>query len=80
MGREVKCFNTIAGGEWLKIKFYLLGISARPTEKLAAQNYFICVSDNFFLLKKIGIAPEFRSCPRSFFRALFISNLDRKSA
>ena len=47
-GREVKCFNTIAGGEWLKIKLYLLGIAARPTEKLAAQNYFFSVSDNFF--------------------------------
>ena len=35
-GREVKCFNAIAGGDWPKIKFNLFGIAARPTEKLAA--------------------------------------------
>jgi hypothetical protein len=44
-----------------KIKFYLFGIAARPTEKLATQIILFV-------------------CPQSLFRALFISNLDRKSA
>jgi hypothetical protein len=43
-----KCFNTIAGGEWLKIKFYLLGIAARPTEKLAAQIILFAFQTIFF--------------------------------
>ena len=50
-GREVKCFNTIAGGEWLKIKFYLLGIAARPTEKLAAQIILFAFQTIFFIKK-----------------------------
>jgi hypothetical protein len=48
LNREVKCFNTIAGGEWLKIKFYLLGIAARPTEKLAAQIILFAFQTIFF--------------------------------
>jgi hypothetical protein len=64
----------------LKIKFYLFGIAARPTEKLAAQIILFAFQTIFFIIKKIGIVPEFRSCPQSLFRALFISNLDHKSA
>jgi hypothetical protein len=56
-----------------KIPFYLFGIAAQPTEKN-------CCPKQFFFIKKIRIAPEFRSCPQSLFRALSISNLDRKSA
>ena len=52
MCREVKCFNTIAGGEWLKIKFYLLGIAARPTEKLAAQIILFAFQTIFVIKKK----------------------------
>jgi hypothetical protein len=63
-----------------KIKFYLLGIAARPTEKFAAQIILFAFQTIFLFIKKIGIAPEFRACPRSLFQALFISNLDRKSA
>ena len=63
-----------------KIKFYLFGIAARPTEKLAAQIILFAFQTIFFIIKKIGIAPEFRSCLRSLFLALFISNLDRKNA
>jgi hypothetical protein len=58
----------------------LYGIAARPTEKLAAQIILFAFQTQKKLLKKIGIAPEFRSRPQSLFRALFISNLDRKSA
>ena len=50
-GREDKCFNTIAGGGWLKIKFYLLGIAARPTEKLAAQIILFAFQTIFFIKK-----------------------------
>ena len=60
-----------------KIKFYLFGIAARPTEKLATQIILFAFQTIFFL---IGIVPEFRSCTRSLFGALFISNLDHKSA
>jgi hypothetical protein len=41
-----------------KIKFYLFGIVARPTEKLAAQIILFAFQTIFFI-KKIGIAPEF---------------------
>ena len=58
----------------------MFGNAARPTEKLAAQIILFAFQTIFFLFKKIRIAPEFRLCPRSLFRALFISNLDRKSA
>jgi hypothetical protein len=39
-----------------KIKFYLFGIAARPTEKLAAQIILFAFQT---ILKKTGIAPEF---------------------
>jgi hypothetical protein len=57
----------------------LFGIAALPTEKLAAQIILFAFQTNFLFIKKIGIAPEFRSCMRSLFQALFISNLDRTS-
>ena len=43
----------------LKIKFYLFGIAARPTEKLAAQIILFAFQTIFFYIKKIGIAPNF---------------------
>jgi hypothetical protein len=58
-GTEVKCFNTIAGGEWLKIKFYLLGIAARPTEKLAAQIILFAFQTLFFIKKKSKLRRNF---------------------
>jgi hypothetical protein len=57
----------------------LFGIAARPTEKLAAQIILFAFQTTFFFTKKIGIVPEFQSCPPSLLQALFISNLDRKS-
>jgi hypothetical protein len=48
-GREVKCFNTIAGGEWLKIKFYLLGIAAQKIRGHDRNSGAISI----FLIKKI---------------------------
>jgi hypothetical protein len=57
----------------------LFGIVTRPTEKLAAQ-IILFAFQTIFVNKKIGIAPECQLCPQSLFWALFISNLDRKSA
>ena len=42
-----------------KIKFYLFGIAARPTEKLAAQIILFAFQTIFFIIPKIGIASEF---------------------
>ena len=42
-----------------KIKFYLFGIAARSTEKLAAQITLICVSNIFSLLKKSELHRNF---------------------
>ena len=62
-----------------KIKLYLFGIAARPTEKLAAQIILFAFKTIFFIKKnrnRAGIS----IVSADFFRALFISNLDRKSA
>jgi hypothetical protein len=46
-----------------KIKLYLFGIAARPTEKLAAQIILFAFQTKK-IIKKIGIVPEFRLCLR----------------
>jgi hypothetical protein len=51
-----------------------------PLKNLLPKLFYLRFRQKKIIKKKIGIAPEFRSRPQSLFQALFISNLDRKSA
>jgi hypothetical protein len=63
-----------------KIKFICLALPPDPLKNLPPKLFYFAFETKKNLIKKIGIAPEFRSCPQRLFRAFFISNLDRKIA
>jgi hypothetical protein len=66
----IKIWNTIS----------TLALPPDPLKNLPPKLFYFAFETKKKLIKKIGIAPEFRSCPQRLFRAFFISNLDRKIA